>query len=242
MKSLLTTTALTVFVGTAAFAQSVSTDTNAEAGTDLSAQVGNQAITAEGNATAQVDAEAETDLMDHANNAVTETGNALEDGAEATGNALAEAGEEVEQGVEATGNAIAEAGAEVEAGAENLFAGASSQITSPKIESGAYVSAHTETMTLADLEGTVVYDINDEEIGEISEVMLSANGAVDKAVIDVGGFIGIGEKSVAVPFSQIALMTPAVEAEANAGVEANAEVVAYVDSTQEELEALPEVE
>ena len=241
MKSLLTTTALTLFVGTAAFAQSTSVD--AEAGTDLSAQAGDQAITAEGGAAA--DAEADTDLMDDAGNALAETGDAIEDGAEATGNAIAEAGDEIQDG------------------ANELFANLNANVSSPKIQAGEYVSAKTEMMTLADLEGTVVYDINDEEVGEISEIMLSSTGVADKAVIDVGGFIGIGEKSVAVPFSEIALMVPADQLDAEAGTdtelgmdaeadaanadvdaaaEMNARVVAYVDSTQEELEALPEVE
>ncbi|PLW77349.1 PRC-barrel domain-containing protein [Cohaesibacter celericrescens] len=45
--------------------------------------------------------------------------------------------------------------------------------------------------------GTVVYGSNDEEIGEISDVILSSESQVVAYIIDVGGFLGIGEKPVA---------------------------------------------
>lgn len=226
MKRFMTTTALTLLIGTSAFAQSLSTDADVEAdaaGTNLTAQAG---------------AEANTNVVDETNDALAQTGDAIEDGAEATGNALAQTGEEIEDGVEATGNAMAEAGAEIEAGASEMFAGATAEVTSPKIQAGELVKANTALMTSADLEGTVVYDQNDEEIGEISGIVLTSSGQADKAVIDVGGFIGIGEKTVAVPFSQIALMQSDVEADA----EAEAEIFVYVNSTEDELEALPEYE
>src|SRR5215203_3072491 len=53
------------------------------------------------------------------------------------------------------------------------------------------------------LVGLVVYGPNNERIGEINEVLVDRNGKVDAVVIGVGGFLGIGEKDVALPFSQI---------------------------------------
>ena len=40
-----------------------------------------------------------------------------------------------------------------------------------------------------------------ENIGDINDVLFDKTGRISTAVIGVGGFLGIGEKSVAVPFS-----------------------------------------
>jgi uncharacterized membrane protein YkoI len=53
------------------------------------------------------------------------------------------------------------------------------------------------------LVGLVVYGPNNERIGEINEVLVDRNGKVDAVVIGVGGFLGIGEKDVALPFNQV---------------------------------------
>lgn len=42
-----------------------------------------------------------------------------------------------------------------------------------------------------------------KDIGEVSDVILSPAGGVDAVLVDVGGFLGIGEKTVAVDLSQI---------------------------------------
>ena len=48
-----------------------------------------------------------------------------------------------------------------------------------------------------------VYDPSETKIGEISDVLIGKDGKVDAFVVSVGGFLGIGEKDVAVPFSAI---------------------------------------
>src|SRR5215213_7827387 len=53
------------------------------------------------------------------------------------------------------------------------------------------------------LVGLTVYGPNNERIGDINEVLVDRNGKVDAVVIGVGGFLGIGEKDVALPFNQI---------------------------------------
>jgi hypothetical protein len=42
-----------------------------------------------------------------------------------------------------------------------------------------------------------------ETIGDINDVLLDKTGRVSTVVIGVGGFLGIGEKNVAVPFSTL---------------------------------------
>jgi len=58
-----------------------------------------------------------------------------------------------------------------------------------------------------ELTGTTVYGANDDNIGEISDIVLSQDGKVDAVIIDVGGFLGIGEKPVAVGFDKLSFMT-----------------------------------
>src|SRR5215213_11042961 len=53
------------------------------------------------------------------------------------------------------------------------------------------------------LVGLTAYGPNNERIGDINEVLVDRNGKVDAVVIGVGGFLGIGEKDVALPFNQI---------------------------------------
>jgi sporulation protein YlmC with PRC-barrel domain len=48
-----------------------------------------------------------------------------------------------------------------------------------------------------------VYDPSDTKIGEISDVLLGKDGKVEAFIVSVGGFLGLGEKDVAVPFSAI---------------------------------------
>jgi sporulation protein YlmC with PRC-barrel domain len=48
-----------------------------------------------------------------------------------------------------------------------------------------------------------VYDTSDAKIGEISDVLVGRDGKVEAFIISVGGFLGMGEKDVAVPFNAI---------------------------------------
>jgi sporulation protein YlmC with PRC-barrel domain len=62
------------------------------------------------------------------------------------------------------------------------------------------------------LRGTRVYGANNENIGEINDVLISRSGQVAAVIIGVGGFLGIGEKDVAVPMSLLLFQPGAVQA------------------------------
>jgi hypothetical protein len=51
--------------------------------------------------------------------------------------------------------------------------------------------------------GTRVVSANNETIGDVNDVLLDRSGTAQAIVIGVGGFLGIGEKDVAVPFSAL---------------------------------------
>lgn len=48
-----------------------------------------------------------------------------------------------------------------------------------------------------------VYNNQNEKIGAIKELMMDKSGKIDQAVIGVGGFLGIGERDVAVKFADL---------------------------------------
>lgn len=58
---------------------------------------------------------------------------------------------------------------------------------------------------VSDLEGKAVYGAEGESIGDISDVLISQDGSVNAVIIGVGGFLGIGEKDVAVDMSALQL-------------------------------------
>ena len=76
---------------------------------------------------------------------------------------------------------------------------------------GAGTPAQTQALTTLPQNTTTVtnyykqnvYDPSDAKIGEISDVLVNKEGKVDAFIVSVGGFLGVGEKDVAVPFDAI---------------------------------------
>jgi sporulation protein YlmC with PRC-barrel domain len=48
-----------------------------------------------------------------------------------------------------------------------------------------------------------VYDPTETKIGEITDVLVDRDGKIGAFIVSVGGFLGIGEKHVAVPFNAV---------------------------------------
>jgi len=51
--------------------------------------------------------------------------------------------------------------------------------------------------------GSTVYDLQNRNIGKVSDLVLNKNGTVDVVVLDVGSFLGMGGKYVAIPLNDI---------------------------------------
>jgi sporulation protein YlmC with PRC-barrel domain len=58
-------------------------------------------------------------------------------------------------------------------------------------------------VTVTDWYKQDVYDANNNKIGEIMDVLVDNSGKVNTLIVGVGGFLGAGEKDVAVPFDAI---------------------------------------
>jgi sporulation protein YlmC with PRC-barrel domain len=61
----------------------------------------------------------------------------------------------------------------------------------------------TSAKTISDWYKQDIYDPSDSKIGKIDDVLVSASGQVNAVIVGVGGFLGAGEKDVAVPFSAV---------------------------------------
>lgn len=86
----------------------------------------------------------------------------------------------------------------------------------------------TEAELIPDLiEGTQVYSLADDKVGSVSHVL--GSGPTSEIVIDVGGFLGIGSKPVALQANQLEFMR-----------DEDGEVHAVTAFTQEQLKSMPE--
>ncbi|WP_075216825.1 PRC-barrel domain-containing protein [Mongoliimonas terrestris] len=82
----------------------------------------------------------------------------------------------------------------------------------------------------SDLMGAEIRGSGDEEIGDVSDVLIGDDGSPSAVVIGVGGFLGIGEKNVAVPFDRLTVNTEADDVD---------DVRIVLETTKEELEGAP---
>jgi sporulation protein YlmC with PRC-barrel domain len=58
-------------------------------------------------------------------------------------------------------------------------------------------------MTVTDWYKQDVFDPNNNKIGQVTDVLMDQSGKVGTLIIGVGGFLGAGEKDVAVPFEEV---------------------------------------
>ncbi len=74
---------------------------------------------------------------------------------------------------------------------------------------------------VSDLDGKAVYGADGENIGSISDVLVSQDGSVNAVIIGVGGFLGLGQKDVAVDMEALELGPGATQQQADAVSQVN---------------------
>jgi len=150
--------------------------------------------------TGDVIGDAASDAGDALETTADAAGNALEDGAETTGEAVSAtadtAGEVTEETVETTGDA---ASATAEA-TDDALAGSSATATAEAdVDTG--IDTGVQDRTAGALIGTEVASSEGETVGEIDDFIRVDDEVM--AVIGVGGFLGLGEHSVALPLTEL---------------------------------------
>ncbi|MBX3584821.1 MAG: PRC-barrel domain-containing protein [Rhizobiaceae bacterium] len=102
------------------------------------------------------------------------------------------------------------------------------QTTTAAIDRSTLTELPADKITADELIGTTVYGANDADVGDIGDVVLTADGKIDAYLVDVGGFLGLGAKQVALGSDNLAFMT-----------DADGNKYLYTNFTKEQLEAAP---
>jgi sporulation protein YlmC with PRC-barrel domain len=96
-----------------------------------------------------------------------------------------------------------------------------------------FYSHQPSEMRASKLIGTNVRNNANESVGEINELILDKDGKVAAVVVGVGGFLGMGEREVALDFKSLN-----VKYDPNAMMEAGATTIT-VNATKDSLKAAP---
>jgi sporulation protein YlmC with PRC-barrel domain len=103
--------------------------------------------------------------------------------------------------------------------------------TPPASGTVAFISPSADQVRASDLMGNDVLGPEGESIGRISDLVFQAEGGAHAALVDVGGFLGVGERTVAISFGELQLSRP----------EEGGDLQVAVAMTREQLEQLPAV-
>jgi sporulation protein YlmC with PRC-barrel domain len=97
-----------------------------------------------------------------------------------------------------------------------------------------------------------VYNAQNEKVGDIKELLLDKSGKINSVAIAVGGFLGMGERDVAVKFDQLKWSNEPVKstsstastttgsAQSQATRDRNYPDHAVLDATKDQLKAMPQ--
>lgn len=118
-------------------------------------------------------------------------------------------------------------GASEDKAAADMAADTQMAETAVKLPEG-YTSVASDALTTEMLTGANVHDAADASIAEVSDLVITAEGQITHVVLDVGGFLGIGTRTVALPIEDLTI------------AQSGESVRLWVRMTKQELEALPE--
>ncbi|SIQ04301.1 PRC-barrel domain-containing protein [Rhizobium sp. RU33A] len=128
--------------------------------------------------------------------------------------------------------------------------GTTAQAPADAAGSATYLTEQAENqISVNDFMGQAIYTADNQSIGNINDLLVQDDGGIVAAVVGVGGFLGIGEKSVAIPFDKITITREtatgdaadaAADGETQAEVVAEAEVRLTTTETADSLRNAPE--
>ena len=95
---------------------------------------------------------------------------------------------------------------------------------------GYIASAPANGLQASDLIGADIKTTGDEEVGSVSDLIIDQDGRVVAVVVGVGGFLGMGEKDVAIGWDDVTKLGASDEQDLR------------IDLTREDLEGAPEYE
>jgi sporulation protein YlmC with PRC-barrel domain len=78
-----------------------------------------------------------------------------------------------------------------------------------KDQAAAIPARQRDTVLVSNLLNASVYGPNDSTIGEIEDILIKSDGKIEGLVVSVGGFLGLGEKNVALKMDRFKVMPQA---------------------------------
>jgi hypothetical protein len=96
-------------------------------------------------------------------------------------------------------------------------------------KSAAAPSASGIEVSANDLINAKLVNKANETVGDINDLSLGSDGKIAAVIVGVGGFLGMGEKNVALPFEQLTISR-----------DADGKVLVTADMTKESLQTAPE--
>src|SRR3546814_12383411 len=76
--------------------------------------------------------------------------------------------------------------------------------------------------------GADVKGASNEKIGDVTEVLVSTDGKINAIIVSVGGFLGMGDRRVALPWEQLRFSSE------------GSDLVVMASATKEQLKEMPE--
>lgn len=153
-------------------------------------------------------------------------GGAVEDAAESASDAVEDTMDATGEAIDDTIDATGEAATDLSVQTDDMSA------TGEMAADASVGTSLADIPSTEELIGVRVYDQNDEMVGEISAVNTASTSADFTVTVDVGGFLGLGEKPVELSPEDMTVMYDD---------EGEVDFVTTVH-TMDELEAMPEAE
>ncbi|AZO45638.1 PRC-barrel domain containing protein [Mesorhizobium sp. M7D.F.Ca.US.005.01.1.1] len=89
----------------------------------------------------------------------------------------------------------------------NEAAPATDKTATAAIDKSSLTEMPMDKISTKDFIGTNVYGADDAKVGEIGDVVMTGDKKVDAVIVDVGGFLGMGEKQVAIGLEKLKFMS-----------------------------------
>lgn len=90
-------------------------------------------------------------------------------------------------------------------------------------------ASYAGQISASDLLNKSVKNASNENVGDINDIRIDTSGKIAAVIVGVGGFLGMGEKNVALPYDQLTFAK-----------DADGALVVTADVTKESLQSLPE--
>lgn len=100
-----------------------------------------------------------------------------------------------------------------------------SALTAPDMEREGYQQVEGTELTTEMLMGKTVYDVNENDVGTVTDIVLSDAGEGNDVIIDFGGFLGMGKSQVAIAYDELTFL-----------INDDDDIRLYVDATKEQIQ------